>query len=353
MAGFTALGFDPAPGDLGVIESLVDRLSATVQDVDDSLTGISGGDDAAWIGKSGDAFRATLAEDFQPQLRASGAALRDSRDALRTWAVQLAAHQLAALRLEEEAADARSLVATRAASADQKSDDAAADDAAPDAAADAASASAALLSAQGALQDVLTRARELKERVDQDASVTASSLISAQTSLDGYQESGWSSFWGSVGDVGEWLMDNVVPMIEDLLRLVAPIISIAAIFFPALAPLALGIAIALVAIDGLQALTDRGSWGDFAVGVVGLAVGAAGGAAVTRAFGPSGQIPFAINVNRMMPAVAGGGAAAGSLAGSLSLNFKTMMSNAYWLVTSAKDINDNVHGYYDEVERHS
>ena len=70
MAGFTALGFDPAPGDLGVIESLVDRLSATVQDVDDSLTGISGGDDAAWLGKSGDAFRATLAEDFQPQLRA-------------------------------------------------------------------------------------------------------------------------------------------------------------------------------------------------------------------------------------------------------------------------------------------
>ena len=353
MASFSALGFDPAPGDLGVIEELVDRLSGTVQDVDDSLTVLSGGDDSAWIGKSGDAFRATLAEDFHPQLRASGGALRDSRDALQTWAVQLSAHQLEALRLEEEAAEAQSVVSTRAAAADRASTAAEADDAAPDAASDAEEASGALESAQGALADVISRAHDLKERVNTDASTTASLLVAAQTSLDGYQESGWSSFWGSVGDVGEWLMDNVVPIIEDLLRLVAPLISIAAIFFPVLAPLALGIAIALVAIDGLQALTGRGSWGDFAIGVVGLAVGAAGGAAITRAFGPSGQIPFAININRMMPALAGGGTAAGSLAGSLSLNFKTMMSNAYWLVTSAKDINDNVHGYYDEVERHS
>lgn len=355
MTAFTALGYDPAPGDLGVIEALVDRLSGTVDDVDDSLSVLAGGDESAWIGQSGDAFRAALAEDFQPQLRASGDALSASRDALRTWAVQLAAHQLEARRLEDEAAEAQALVASREGSANRAETAAAAEDAEPDAAARASEASLALQRAAGALADIRARADALKERVDADASSTATALVSAQTSLDGYQESGWSAVFGTIGDVGGWLMENVVPLVEDLLRLVAPLVSIAAIFFPALAPLALGIAITLAAIDGLQALTGRGSWGDFAVGVAGIAIGAAGGAAITRVLGPSGQLPFAINLNRMSFATAGGGTAtaAGSLAGSLTLNFKTMMSNAYWLVSSAKDINDNVHGYYDEVERHS
>lgn len=352
MTAFPAIGFDPAPGDVGVIDDLVDRLSSTVYDVDDSLTVLNGGEDSAWIGQSGDAFRATLAEDFHPQLRASGDALSSSRDALQIWAAQLSAHQLEAVRLEDEAVSAQSLVTSRASAADSAENAAAADDAPDNAAADATTASDDLATARSGLADVIARAQTLKERVDQDASTTASQLIAAQSSLDGYQESGWSSFWGGVGDVGEWLMDNVVPLIEDLLRLVAPIISIAAIFFPALAPLALGIAIALVAIDGLQALTGRGSWGDFAVGVVGLAAGAAGGAAIKNMFGPSGQIPFSINLNRMMPALPGGGSVAGSVAGSLSLNFKTMMANSYWLVTSVKSINDNVHGYYGQVDRH-
>lgn len=357
MTAYPTLGFDPAPGDLATVEGLVDTLTRTVDDVADSLKVLSGGDDSGWIGESGDAFRATLAEDFHPQLRDSGEALRSSRDALSTWATQLSSHQLEARRLEEEAAQAQSRVATKSAAATRAQQAADADDAAPDAAGDASDAAIALDLAQGELNGIIGQARDLKRRVDEDASATATLLVAAQSSLDGYQESGWSSFWGGVGDIagdfGEWLLDEFGPFLEGVLRLVAPLISIAAIFFPVLGPLALGIAIALVAIDGLQALTGRGSWGDFAIGVLGLAAGAAGGAAISRAFGPGNQIPFSLNINRMMPALPGGGSMAGSLAGSLSLNFKTMMANAYWMVDSTKTIYDSVNGYYDETQRYA
>ncbi|MFE6997408.1 hypothetical protein ACFVAE_15690 [Microbacterium sp. NPDC057659] len=357
MTSYPALGFDPAPGDLTTIEGLVDTLTRAVDDVDDSLTVMSGGDDSGWIGESGDAFRSTLAEDFHPQLRDSGEALRLSRNALQTWATQLAGHQSEARRLEQEAASAQSSVATKSTAATQAKAAADADDAAPDAAGDADDASRALELAQGELDGIISRAQDLKRRVDDDASTTAGLLVAARSPLEAYQESGWSSFMGFLGDaaegLGEFILDDLIPFLEDVLRFIAPIISIAAIFFPALAPLAFGIALALVAFDGIQALTGRGSWGDFAIGVLGIAVGAAGGAAIRSAFGAGNQIPFAINLNRMMPALAGGGSAAGSLAGSLSLNFKTMMANAYWLVDSTKSIYDNVNGYYDEVEKHS
>jgi hypothetical protein len=333
-----------------VIESLVDTLSATVDDIDESSRILHSDEDGTWIGESGDAFRATLSEDFQPQLLASSGALRQSRDALAGWATTLGAHQLSARRLEEQAAQAKATVAARAKASSTAADAAKAEDASAESAADAEDAASALAGAEGELQSILSQARSLLEQVNQDAGDTAASLAAAQDSLGAYQESGWDAFWGSVGDAGAWLMDNVVPIIEDILRAALPIIAILALFPPltGLGLVATIIAGTLLAIDGLQWATGRGSFEDFAMGALGMALGGALGGLAKSVLGPGGSVVIP-SIQRMTPALAGGGTAAGSLAVALQLNFRNMVSNSYWMTMGVKDKYDKGTSFIDSL----
>lgn len=349
MAAFPALGFNPAPGDLAAVEGFVDGLTTGTDGVDDALAMLDGGDDSAWVGESATAFRATMSEDFRPHLADTAEALRTSRDALSSWARQLSAHQIRAQQLEEDAAAAQALVSSRADA--QTSAEGAKDE--PDADPDAVTnATAALTSAQGDLDDIRAEAHRLLNAVNEDAAVTAGLLNDAGSILDDYKGNRFSNFMSDVGgalaDAGEWLMDNVVPILEDILRAALPIIAILSLFIPVLGTVALIMSIALVAIDGLQALTGRGSWTDFAVGALGLLAGGALGQAAKSLIGPGGQVLIP-SIQRMTPALAGGGTAAGTLAVTLSINMPNMVANTYWMVNTGMDAHSKGQSFVDSL----
>ncbi|MDE0547485.1 hypothetical protein [Microbacterium sp. C7(2022)] len=350
MTDFSALGFDPAPGDVGVLDGYVDSLTAGCDGVDDALAMFDGDDDAAWVGQSATAFRATMSEDFRPHLADTGEALRTSRNALRTWSTQLAGYQQRAATLAERAQAATTRISScessHAAALRHRDDE----DADPDA---VSNAFAALNSAQGELEDIRGEARLLKLEVDDDASAAAHALNDAGSILADYKGNRFSNFLSDIGsglaDFGNWMMDNVVPILEDILRAALPIIAILSIFIPALGPIALGISIALVAIDGLQALTGRGSWQEFAVGAVGLAAGGLLGVAAKTLIGPGGQVLLP-TIQGMTPAMAGGGgAAAGSLTVALNVNMQNMVANTYWMTNTAKGAVDDSQSFIESL----
>lgn len=349
MTDFTALGFDPAPGDVATLSGYVDALTTGCDGVDDALATMDGSDDAAWIGQSATAFRAALSEDFRPHLSDTGEALRTSRTALSTWTTQLADYQRRAAALAEEAATASANVATCTSAHEQAEAGKDAQDADPDA---VSTATSALSNAQGELESIRARARQLKVDVDADAAATAGALLSAGDMLRGYGGNAFSNFLGSAGDwladAGTWLMDNVVPILEDILRAALPIIAILSLFIPVLGTVALVMSIALVAIDGLQWATGRGSFEDFAVGALGLLAGGALGQAAKSLIGPGGQVLIP-SIQGMTPAIAGGGAAAGSVAVALSVNLPNMVANTYWTMNTAMDAHSKGTDFVDSL----
>lgn len=349
MSSFPALGFDPAPGNLGELEGFLLGLSTGCDSVDDALAMLNGEDDAAWTGEAAVAFRSAMSEDFRPHLVDTGSALRTSRDALSTWVTQLTGYQQRARDLEEQAVAAAATVSSKATAKTKAADGADAEDADPDAVSDATTALAA---AQGELDDIVAAAQRLKIEVDDDAAVAAQHLVSASDTLNGYAGNAFSNFFEGAGDwladAGEWLMDNVVPILEDILRAALPIIAILSIFIPVLGTVALIMSIALVAIDGLQALTGRGSWADFAIGAVGLLAGGLLGVAAKTLIGPGGAVLIP-SIQRMTPALAGGGTAAGTLAVTLNINMSNMIGNTYWAFTTAKDAYDNGQSFTESL----
>ncbi|MBQ3358730.1 MULTISPECIES: hypothetical protein [Microbacterium] len=349
MTAFPALGFDPAPGNLGELEGFVLGLSTGCDSVDDALAMLNGDDDAAWTGEAAVAFRAAMSEDFRPHLVDTGSALRTSRDALSTWVTQLTGYQQRARELEDRAATAAASVSSKATAKDKAVDGADAEDADPDA---VSNATTALATAQGALDDVIAEAQRLKIEVDDDAAIAAQHLVSASDTLNSYAGNAFSNFLEGAGDwladAGEWLMDNVVPILEDILRAALPIIAILSLFIPVLGTVALVMAIALVAIDGLQALTGRGSWTDFAIGAVGLLAGGLLGVAAKTLIGPGGAVLIP-SIQRMTPALAGGGTAAGTLAVTLNINMSNMVANTYWMTNTAMDAHSKGQDFVDSL----
>lgn len=349
MTDFSALGFDPAPGDVATLSGYVDALTTGCDGVDDALATMDGSDDAAWIGESATAFRAALSEDFRPHLTDTGEALRTSRTALATWTEQLSGYQRRAADLAEEANTASANIASCESAHTQAEAGKDAEDADPDAVSNAASA---LTNAEGELESIRARARQLKDEVDADAAVAAGSLLAASDTLNSYSGNAFNNFLGSAGDwladAGTWLMDNVVPILEDILRAALPIIAILSLFIPVLGTVALVMSIALVAIDGLQWATGRGSFEEFAVGALGLLAGGALGQAAKSFIGPGGQVLIP-SIQGMTPAIAGGGAAAGSVAVALNVNLPNMVANTYWAMNTAMDAHSKGTDFVDSL----
>lgn len=337
MSAFPALGFDPAPGDLSLLEGFVDNLSSGADGVDDALTVLDGADETTWSGLAADAFRANQSEEFRPRLVDSGRALRSSHTTLSTWVSELTEFQRRARVLEDDAAEARAAV-NRSEGAREDADSTA-DGATPDPDA-VRDAERALSLAQGDLASILAEARRLQESVSQRAAEIARLLESARDEIGQYAGNLFSNTWDDAVDLADKFMEYVVPILEDILRAALPIISLLSFVFPALAPIALGMAVALVVIDGLQALTGRGTWGDFAIGVAGLALGFAA-SGLSGVLG-NGASVLRINIPTIGPglATAGGGAMTGGVVtvASLSISTGAIAGNTYWAATTANDM---------------
>jgi hypothetical protein len=97
------LGFDPAPGDVGLTTSLARRQSEIAQEVQQVLALVERLDLSSWEGEAGDTVRA-LQGAFPPALRYTVSAAQELQAATLSWAGQLSGFQSEADALERKAA---------------------------------------------------------------------------------------------------------------------------------------------------------------------------------------------------------------------------------------------------------
>ncbi len=128
-----------------------------------------------------------------------------------------------------------------------------------------------------------------------------------------------------------------MPILEDIIDTIGPIVAVVALFVPALGPFALGLAIASVAIDGLQALRgEDGAAEEFFMGLAGLALGGAlGKHGKALGVGTRQVLVPTIQGGGGALAMAGGGtsAAAGSLTVALRFSPQALQANTMWMAT--------------------
>lgn len=343
MSTYPALGFDPTRGDVSAIRAFVSQLDKGARSTSEALSLLDTGGDS-WEGEAAVAFRDSLDSDFRPQLNDVHDAFASSRDALSTWADELTGFQSRARDLETEAALAAGAVERRTRERTQARTEAMADPIAAAGTTELADADRRVRNAQATLEDIRRRARTLESEANARALACAGLLEAGVALIAAYQGSRWDQFTSWVGDVGaaiadgyEWFMDNVMPILEDIIDTIGPIVAVVALFVPALGPLALGLAIASVAIDGLQALRgEEGAAEEFFMGLAGLALGGALGK-LGKALGDGTRqvlVPV-INGGGGALATAGGGtaAAAGTLTMALRFSPQALQANTMWMAT--------------------
>ncbi|OKI00241.1 hypothetical protein A6A06_24160 [Streptomyces sp. CB02923] len=111
---FPALGFNPAPGDLGSVDALNSKLDAAKRSLDSAHSVLSrigkGGSD--WEGDAAKAFSDKVG-DLPKYVSDSRDAMRDAVTQLRSWHTALSSYQTKGKQYEAEAAAAKQTVATR------------------------------------------------------------------------------------------------------------------------------------------------------------------------------------------------------------------------------------------------
>jgi hypothetical protein len=120
--------------------------------------------------------------------------------------------------------------------------------------------------------------KSAKESVKERGDLAEDRLNSA-IDADGLTDSWWDDFTGALDSFVDWAAP-FLKVLKNILTVVAAIVGILSIFFPILAPLALGLALATLALSTTLALSGNGSWADVAldaVGVLSFGVGMAAG----------------------------------------------------------------------------
>src|SRR5690606_5048818 len=261
MTTYDALGFDPAPGDTSRGQELARRLRSATRALEQMDAVVSGTGDQQWQGQAAEAFG-------------------EAASALDTWLEDLKVFQSRAAGLEQEAREARAALAAAQADADGLGDGPDDPDD-PDAAADheekRSAAQGLVQSRTGALQEIIGRANLLAEEATNSASYTAGKLQKAgkvapdKPGLWDRLSNALEDLGDLLGDIVEFVKDNWWDLLHQLVNITATVLSIAAIFVPALAPFALAFAIADVLMSGIDwARGVPGAKEAFLTGAIGL-----------------------------------------------------------------------------------
>lgn len=344
---FDALGFDPAPGDSVLTSSTASTARAIASALEEVQNVLNGDGNGEWHGKAAEAFRDSMREELTPRVDEAAESFGAAARALTTWAEALPGFQSRADALEREAQEAREQLSSAQGSLDSMSDPGAESDSdasEEDQADERRAAEGRVTDAEGALAGVISRAEGLQSEVNQLASTTASSLNTAAGVAP--DEPG---FWESVGNffegINDWFWEEFVPIFEELAPWIGLVLAIASCWIPGLGQIALGLAIAAIAIDVGQAIRGEGSWGDVVMGVVGLA----GGMALGKVMSMSTKLQSMAFQLRITPPVVGPG---GTLAAPLTAVIKfnpTMFNVGVFGWTAAKFL--DLHGALPEPIR--
>ena len=343
---YTALGFDPAPGDTGQGREMATTLRNVTNALEQIKNVVSGTGDQHWEGQTAESFRDLMSEDLKPRIEDAWQSFSTASKALDSWVSDLATFQSRADALEIEAQQARQDISAAQAKLSGMGDK-------PDDPAKAATFAQnktanqdALSGKQAVLDDIIARAHTLAGEATDSATTAAGAL---QTAMDAApDEPGlWDKITGALEDIGEFLgdcieyiKDNWWNLLHQLVHICANVLAIASIFFPALAPFALGFAIADTLMSGIDwARGVPGAKEAFLTGAVGLVGGFAVGKAASsfmEVAGPS----LATGPFRVMASGAGGASIAAPAAAVLSFNPSFGPALAGFMFLQAKDAKD-------------
>ncbi len=346
VRSFEALGFDPAPGDV----ALTGNAARSVRSVVDAMAQVEGllvGErDGQWIGQAADAFRSTVADELTPRVREALSSFADAAGALTHWVGQLEGFQGRARRLEERAQDAAAQLRVAESSLGTLPHPAhVPPEQATAAAHNRIQAEGRVDTASGVLSGILSEANALRDEVDAAAGDTARRLDSSASAAP--DEPGLLDRIGGVlSDIGsaiadgfDWFMENVAPILDQLLPVIIFALAIAATFGTGgLAAPLLVLAGLAIGIDTAQAIRGEGSWGDVAIGVAGLAAGGALGKIAGR-FAQMHGNAFRVQLGGPGLRAAGGGIVPGSAAAAI--RFHPGMANIGamgWATAKATDL---------------
>lgn len=285
---FPALGFIPCPGDQEAIETVSDAFGLTAEALREVNAVLTGADEGEWRGLTAIAFRDMLHGDFQPKIETARDSFVMASEAISDWLDRMRTDQDYARLLEEEAATAvqnrdtaQTTLGNIPESSEPSGDEEETDEERREREQndqDREDAQAAYNDAVAALEDVRGRAQDLKDSYIEDGNDIASRFRDA---IDLAPDE--PGFWGKVGeaigeffgammdlieDFGEILKTGLAAMapalniINGVLGLLATGIGIASLFFPALAPLALGLGAVVLATTYLQKVGETGSFVD-------------------------------------------------------------------------------------------
>jgi cell division septum initiation protein DivIVA len=261
------LGFNPVPGVPDQVEAMGSKISAAV----DSLAQANGllgrlrdSNDSVWRGEAGDAFRQHFNDTLATDLAHAHTSLDKAVGLVKGWHTDLVSFKDMASKLDQEAADAkRQLQQARTELeqaqanpnlklAGQHFDDQAALQRAQsllDTAESAVrTAGSKAENAQGLLDSIMKRAKELEAEHDKVARRVADELEHATDRLaphkPGFFSQLFSSFTQALGAVGNWVKDHL-DAIHSVLSTISAIAGLVALLTPPpIDVIALGVSVA-------------------------------------------------------------------------------------------------------------
>lgn len=326
MSSFPALGFDPAPGTVTSADGVAQQVRTSAASIREAADVLAGTGQQNWQGETATAFHETMGRELTPRVVTAADSFETAAAALETWASSLLGFQQRAAELESRAATALSAVSAAAdeLSVAQQSEDPGVD---------SAGASGRLSAATGELESIRSEAYALADSYAAEAEYVASCMADAADAAP--DQSRWDSFFGWAGDVVDGFIDYVLPALEDILTIVAIGLAVVAVVALIATPMgwaglaaaaatigkaAFWVSAAGVAVDGLQFASGREDGTEFAVGLVGLGVGALTGPLVN---GIKGVAAYGGGWGGMVPAMAGryGGSGGTALVGALGMHW--------------------------------
>lgn len=270
--GFEALGFDPAPGSLSGVDTLVKDLRLAAKELNDARGSVqrASRNGQAWQGEAADAFSARIAK-LPGQLDTAHASFSSASATMAGWREQLAAMQRKA---DDQEARAKAAKAKRKKAADDPDlklgglwfDDG---QKAQEATAKLRAAEARLKTADAELDVIIAQAEELRAEHDRVAQEAARAVAKAGDAapdgpgwfaklMDGVKQLA-AAHIQLAKDAAKWAKDhaNAIAAVGDLLSNASTLVGLAAVgvaaagvFFPPLEVAAAGLGAVSMGLSG-------------------------------------------------------------------------------------------------------
>lgn len=283
---------DPVPGDPGAVATLARRLGTTAEVVRTQADRLAGIDPGCWEGEAASEFR-TRQGELAPKLGTVAERYAKASSALDRYHPDLHQAQTTARRALAEARQAEAAIhGARQGMADMAAHAAAAERAA--AAANAADPEAPPASPTpwsgpdhharlGAAQAEMEAARRLLRQAEElrDGAATTCARSIRTASDDGLvNEGGVFGFFKRAASA----INDALPLVTQILTMATAVVGVLSILFPPLAVVAVALGALVLVLDLVLVLTERGSWVDVGLDVLGLATFGLG-----RAFGAAAR----------------------------------------------------------------